>query len=52
MNNGACSRLGTMLHLETQKDKEAMKTSGYQNDMGGNSVCMKRIMMDTNGVAS
>ena len=27
MNNMACSRLGTILHLEIKKGKEAMKTS-------------------------
>ena len=40
MKNVACSRLGTMLHLDTQKGKEAMKTSKFQNDLGGTAECM------------
>ena len=31
MKNVTCSRLGTMLHLDIQKRKEAMKTSEFQN---------------------
>ena len=30
MNNGACSRLGTILHLDIQKGNKAMKTYNFQ----------------------
>ena len=49
MNNLACSRLGTMLHLEIQKGKEAMKTSKFQNFLGGTTVCMRRLVIATTG---
>ena len=49
MKNVACSRLGTMLHLEIQKGKEATKTSKYQNFLGGTTVCMKRLAISTKG---
>ena len=49
MNNVVCSRLGTMLHLEIQKGKEAMKTSNFQKYLGGTAACMKRQMMATKG---
>ena len=39
--NAACSRLGTMLYLETKKGKEAIETSEFQQDIGGNMACMK-----------
>ena len=45
----ACSRLGTMLHLEIQKGKEAMKTSKFQNVLGGTTVCMKILSIATKG---
>ena len=32
-----------MLHLDIQKDKEAMKTSGFQKYIGGTAACMKRL---------
>ena len=43
MKNMACSRLGTMLHLEIQKGKEDIKTSTFQNVLGGTTACMKRL---------
>ena len=49
MKNVACSRLGGMLHLETQKGKEAMKKSRFHNFLGGTTVCMKRLAIDTKG---
>ena len=49
MKNVACLRLGKMLHLDTQKGKEAMKTSNFQNVLGGTTVCMKRLDIDTKG---
>ena len=49
MKNLACSRLGTMLHLEIQKGEEAMKTSNFQKDLGGTTLCMKRLAIDTKG---
>ena len=49
MKNVVCSRLGTMLHLEIQKRKEAMKTSTFQNVLGGTTACMKRLTISTKG---
>ena len=49
MNNVACSRLGTMLHLEIQKGKEAMKTSKFQQYIGGTTTFTKIIIMATKG---
>ena len=45
----ACSRLGTILYLEVQKEKVYMKTLTFQKYIGGTSECMKRLMMDTKG---
>ena len=45
MKNVDFSRLGTMLHLDTQKEKEAMKTSSFQKFTGGTTACMKRLMI-------
>ena len=47
MKNLACSRLGTMLQLETQKGKEATKVSKFQHFLGGTATCMKRLALDT-----
>ena len=44
-----CSRLGTMLHLEIQKGKKAMKTSDFQNVLGGTDACIKRLAIATKG---
>ena len=49
IKNMACSRLGTMLHLEIQKGKEAMKKSTFQSELGGTDVCMKRLAIATKG---
>ena len=49
MKNMACSRLGTMLHLEIQKGKEDMKKSKFQSVLGGNAACMKRLDIATKG---
>ena len=49
MNNVACYRLGTMLHLEIQKGGKAMKTLTFQNDIGGTATYMKRIMINKKG---
>ena len=49
MKNVACSRLGTMLRLDIQKGKEAMKTSKFQNVLGGTTACMKRLAIATKG---
>ena len=38
-----------MLHLEIPKGKEAMKTSKFQNVLGGTTECMKRIAIATKG---
>ena len=44
-----CSRLGTMLQIEIQKGKEAMKTPRFQKYIRGAEVCMKRLTMATKG---
>ena len=49
MKNVICSRLGTMLYLDIQKDKETMKTLTLQKYIGSNAACMKRLMMATKG---
>ena len=49
MKNVACSRLGTLLHLEIQKGKEAMKISGFQKYLEDTTACIKRLPMDTKG---
>ena len=49
MKNVACSRLGTMLHLDIQKGEEAMKTSEFQKDLGGTSACIRRLMLYSKG---
>ena len=49
MKNVDCSRLGTMLHLDLQKRKEVMKTLEFQKDIGGTTVCMKRLSIATKG---
>ena len=49
MNTVDCSRLGTMLHIYTQKGKEDMKTSTFQKYIGVTAVCMKRLIMAKKG---
>ena len=49
MKNVDCYRLLTILHLETKKGKEAMKTSTFKKYIGGNILCMKRLIMSTRG---
>ena len=49
MKNLVCSRLGTILHLYIQKDKEATKTSDFQKNLGGTAACMNRLTMTTKG---
>ena len=49
MKNVVCSRLGTMLRLDIQKGKEAMKKSIFQSVLGGTAACMKRLAIDTKG---
>ena len=49
MKNVAFSRLGTMLHIEIQKGKEAMKTSEFQFFLGGTTACIRRLAIDTKG---
>ena len=49
MNNVDCSRLGTVLYLDIQEGKEAMKTSTFQKDIGGTAACTKRLILATNG---
>ena len=49
MKNVACSRLGTMLHLDIQKGKETMKKSKFQSVLGGTAACMKRLAIATKG---
>ena len=47
IKNVVCSRLGTMIHLEIQKGKEAIKTSKFQNVLGGTNACMNRLDIAT-----
>ena len=47
MKNVACSRLRTMLHLDIQKGKKAMKKSTFQSELGGTDACMKRLAIAT-----
>ena len=47
MNNVTCSRLGTLLHLEIQKGKDAMKTSEFKKYPLGTATCMKRLAIST-----
>ena len=49
INNVSCYRLRTILHLEIQKGKEAMKASNFQHNIGGTVEFMKRLMMDKKG---
>ena len=42
-------KVGTMLHLEIQKGKEAMKKSRFQSELGGTAACMKRLAIATKG---
>ena len=44
-----CSRLGNMLNLEIQKWKHAIKIAQFQQHIGGNAACTKRLMRDTKG---
>ena len=44
-----CFRLVTMLHLEIQKGKEAMKTSIFQKYLVGIAACLKRLTISTKG---
>ena len=47
MKNVSCSRLGTMLYLDIQNGKEAMKASKFQHQIGGTTACIRRLMMAT-----
>ena len=49
MKNVEFSRLGTMLHLDIQKWKEAMKKLAFQSELGGTAACMKRLAIATKG---
>ena len=49
MKNVDCSRLGTMLHLENQEGKEAMKMSEFQKYLGGTDASMKILSKATKG---
>ena len=49
MNNVACSRLGTVLHLDIQKGKDATNMSEFYKDIRGTAACMKILVMATKG---
>ena len=49
MKNVMCSRLKTLLHLDIQKNKEAMKTPEFQKCIRGTTVCMKILAINTKG---
>ena len=51
VNNVACSRLGNMLYLDIQKGEEAIKTAGFQQQIGGTAFFMKRLIRSTKGCA-
>ena len=44
LKKGVCSRLGIMLCLEIQKEKKAMKSSGFHHGVEGKASCMKIFM--------
>ena len=44
LNDAACYRLGTMLYLYIQNRKDVMKSSGFQQYIGGEYACMKIII--------
>ena len=43
----ACSRLGPMLHLDTQNGKESMKMSDLQKYLIGTSACTRILTIST-----
>ena len=43
---------GLCCTLDIQKGKEVMKTLTFQKDIGGTAACIKRLMMNKNGVAN
>ena len=45
MKNVSCYKLGNMLHIDTQKGKEATKTSNFQKYLEDTTACMKRLMV-------
>ena len=49
MDDLTCSILGTILHLDIQKGKEAMKTSKFQKYIGGSTICMKILDIANKG---
>ena len=49
IKNVSCYRLGAMLYLEIQKGKEEMNKSEFQNQIGGNMMCMKRLTRGKKG---
>ena len=49
MKNVECLMLRKVLYLDTQKGKEAMKTSEFQKYTGGTTVCMKKLDIATKG---
>ena len=46
LNNLVCYILVTLLYLDIQTGKEAMKVLEYQQGIRGGSYCMKIIMKD------
>ena len=49
MKNVACSRVGSMLHLEIQTGTEAVKTLEFQKYLRGTTACIKRLPIATRG---
>ena len=47
IKNTVCYSLITMLYLDIKKDKEEMKASVFQQDIGGVDYLIRRIMNDT-----
>ena len=46
LNNAVCYRLVTMLYLEIQNWKEAMKASYFRHHIVGTAACTRRSMKD------
>ena len=46
INNVDCSRLGTISYLDTQNGEEAMNKTKSQQQIRGNSLCMKILTIN------
>ena len=46
----ACYVTGALLFIEVQREKEGMKYSRYQKELGATAACTKRMMEETKGI--